>query len=84
MGLKTAIQMDPIAGIDINGDSTFALALEAQARGHALFYYEPHQLSMRDGRVYARMAQLSVKREKGAHFTLGEFARVISRRWTWC
>jgi glutathione synthase len=74
MGLKTAIQMDPIAGIDINGDSTFALALEAQARGHQLFYYEPHQLSMRDGRVYARMAELSVKREKGAHFTLGEFA----------
>jgi glutathione synthase len=74
MGLKTAIQMDPIAGIDINGDSTFALALEAQARGHQLFYYEPHQLSMRDGRVYARMSPLSVKREKGAHFTLGEFS----------
>jgi len=74
MSLKVAIQMDPIAAIDINGDSTFALALEASARGHQLFYYEPKQLSMRDGRVYARMAPLTVKREKGSHFTLGEFA----------
>lgn len=74
MSLKVAIQMDPIAAIDINGDSTFALALEASARGHQLFYYEPKQLSMRDGRVYARMAPLTVKREKGNHFKLGEFA----------
>ncbi|MGK2741861.1 glutathione synthase [Tepidicaulis sp. LMO-SS28] len=74
MSLTVAIQMDPIAAIDINGDSTFALALEASARGHQLFYYEPKQLSMRDGRVYARMAPLTVKREKGNHFTLGEFA----------
>lgn len=74
MGLKTAIQMDPIKDIDIDGDSTFALMLEAAARGHELFYYEPHQLSMRDGRVYARMAPLTVRRQQDAYFTLGEFA----------
>ena len=45
MSLAVAIQMDPIEGIDINADSTFALALEAQARGHALFIYQPQQLA---------------------------------------
>jgi len=74
MTLTVAIQMDPIEKIDINGDSTFALALEAQARGHELFYYGPKDLSWRDGKVTAFMRPLSVKNAKGDHFALGEAA----------
>ena len=72
MSLHVALQMDPVHTININGDSTFALGLEAQARGHTLFYYEPKNLSMRDGRVYARGHWLTLRREAGNHFTLGE------------
>jgi glutathione synthase len=71
MSLAVAIQMDPIETIDINGDSTFVLALEAQARGHALFHYLPRHLFFREGRVYARMRPLQVRRERGNHATLG-------------
>ncbi|MGX1198080.1 glutathione synthase [Parvibaculum sp. MBR-TMA-1.3b-4.2] len=69
--LSVAIQMDPIHTININADSTFALGLEAQARGHELFYYEPHELSMRDGRVFAHMRPMTLRREVGNHSTLG-------------
>ena len=72
MPLTVAIQMDPIERIDIGGDSTFALALEAQARGHKLWYYLPRHLAQRDGRVTARAQALSVRNERGNHFTLGE------------
>lgn len=72
MSLKVAIQMDPIAPINIDADSTFRLAEEAQARGHALFYYTPDALSWRDGQVRARGWPLTVRRDKGNHFTLGE------------
>jgi glutathione synthase len=71
MSLAVAIQMDPIESIDIDGDSTFALALEAQARGHALFHYLPQNLSLRDGRVLARAQPLEVRREAGNFFTKG-------------
>ncbi|MDA0786067.1 MAG: glutathione synthase [Proteobacteria bacterium] len=71
MSLAVAIQMDPINAIDINGDSTFALALEAQARGHGLFHYLPEDLSLRDGRVVAKARPLEVRREAGNHFSLG-------------
>lgn len=71
MSLKVAIQMDPVETINIHGDSTFALGLEAQKRGHTLFYYEPKNLSMRDGRVYARGHALELRREEGNHATLG-------------
>jgi glutathione synthase len=71
MSLKIAIQMDPIADIDIVGDTTFALALEAQARGHELFYYTPDALSMLDGIVSARLSPLKVADKQGAHFELG-------------
>ncbi len=70
MTLSVAIQMDPIHAIDIDGDSTFALALEAQARGHRMFYYEPKNLSYRSGRVFARGHHLTVRREKGDHYAL--------------
>jgi glutathione synthase len=76
MPLKVAVQMDPIERIRIAGDSTFALMLEAQARGHALHYYTPDRLSMRDGEVFAHVRPLTVKDEQGEHFALGEEARV--------
>jgi glutathione synthase len=72
MSLRVALQMDPIERIDIGGDSTFALALEAQARGHTLLYYGPRDLIFRDGAVSARARPLHVRAVKGDHFTLGE------------
>ncbi|MEQ8586555.1 MAG: glutathione synthase [Thalassobaculaceae bacterium] len=74
MGLEVAIQMDPIEPVDINADSTFALALEARKRGHKLYHYLPKHLSFRDRKVTARAAQLDVRRVAGDHFTLGERA----------
>jgi glutathione synthase len=73
MTLAVAIQMDPIEGINIDADSTFALALEAQARGHKLWHYLPADLTFAHGEVRARMRTLAVKREKGNHATLGAF-----------
>ncbi|MEX0752124.1 MAG: glutathione synthase [Xanthobacteraceae bacterium] len=75
MMLKVATQMDPIERINIRGDSTFALLLEAQARGHALCYYTPDKLAMRDGRVFAAVRPLKVRDTEGDHFTLGEARR---------
>ena len=72
MSLTVAIQMDPIERIDIGGDSTFALALEAQARGHGLLYYGPRDLSFGEGKVTARVRPLSVRAVRGDHFALGE------------
>jgi glutathione synthase len=69
--LTVAIQMDPIEKIDIGGDSTFAMALEAQTRGHSLVYYGPRDLTFRQGKVTARVRPLSVRAVKGDHFTLG-------------
>ena len=76
MALTVAIQMDPIEKIDIGGDSTFALALEAQARGHTLLYYGPRDLTFRDGAVSAVVRPLQVRATKGDHFTLGEAERL--------
>ena len=75
MPLTVAVQMDPIERINTAGDSTFALMLEAQARGHRLFYYTPDKLSMRDGVVTAPMQPVEVRDVKGDHFTLGEMER---------
>ncbi len=66
-----AIQMDPIEGIDINADSSFVLALEAQHRGYGLFHYQPMDLAFRGGRVTARARPLEVRRQVGDHYTLG-------------
>ncbi len=71
MSLAVAIQMDPIEGIDIDADSTFALALEAQRRGHGLYHYPPQNLTFRDGRVLATARSLEVRRKKGDHASLG-------------
>src|SRR3546814_18252835 len=71
MSLAVAIQMDPIHGIDIDADSTFVLALEAQRRGHAIYHYLPGDLAFRHNRLYAHARPLTVRRERGNHFTLG-------------
>lgn len=71
MSLTVAIQMDPVESIDINGDSSFALGLEAEARGHALYFYEPRHLSLIDRRVIAKARPLSLRREVGNHATVG-------------
>src|SRR5947199_3827922 len=73
MGLAVAIQMDPIDTINIDADSTFALALEAQQRGHGLFHYLPEALTLRDGRLYARGRRLEVARRHGNHHRFGDF-----------
>jgi glutathione synthase len=72
MTLNVAVQMDPIARINIRGDSTFALLLEAQKRGHGLSYFTPDKLSLRGDEVVAPVQLLSVRDEVGDHFTLGE------------
>ena len=72
MKLNVAVQMDPIARININGDSTFALLLEAQKRGHGLSYYTPDKLSLRGEELVAPVQLLNVRDEPGNHFTLGE------------
>ncbi|MCP5412829.1 MAG: glutathione synthase [Alphaproteobacteria bacterium] len=72
MALTVAIQMDPIEKIDIGGDSTFALALEGQRRGHGLLYYGPRDLSFMGGKVSAHVRPLNVRAVKGDHFALGE------------
>lgn len=76
MTLKVAVQMDPIERINIKGDSTFALLLEAQARGYPLSYYTPDRMAQVGDRLYARAEPLSVRDKAGDHFTLGEAERV--------
>ncbi len=76
MSLTVAIQMDPIESININGDSTFVLALEAQKRGYKLLHYLPKHLSFREGKVLARTRALQLRREVGNHFTLGDYESV--------
>jgi glutathione synthase len=66
--------MDPIETINIAGDSTFAIMLSAQARGHKLYHYLADALTYTDGRLYAGAHEISVRAEAGNHFTLGEFA----------
>ncbi|MGH1458855.1 MAG: glutathione synthase [Paracoccaceae bacterium] len=69
--MKIAFQMDPIGPININADSTFRIAEEAQARGHELFYYTPDCLAYDEGRITARGWPLKVQRVEGNHFSLG-------------
>lgn len=79
MSLAVAIQMDPLDGIDIDADSSFVLALEAQRRNHGLYHYLPRDLSYDHGRVVATARPLQVRREKGDHFTLGTPERLDLR-----
>ena len=72
MGLKVAFQMDPIDRIDIAGDSTFAMLLEAQSRGYDMFYYTPDKLALRDGKLIAHGATIAVEDKEGDHFSLSD------------
>ena len=76
MSLAVAIQMDPLDRIDINADSTFALALDAQRRGHGLYHYLPQDLSLRDGRVVARGRPFEVRREPERPGDFGAFQTI--------
>lgn len=75
MALKVAVQMDHISTVSIAGDTSFALSLEAQRRGHKLFHYTPDRLSMEGGKIYARLEAMEVRDVQGDHYTLGEEVR---------
>jgi len=72
MTLRVAVQMDPLETINIAGDSTFAIMLGAEARGHRLWHYAPEALSWRDGRLWAEAHPVTVRRVAGDHFTFGD------------
>ncbi len=76
MALKVALQMDPIGSVNIDADSTFRIALEAQIRGHRLFFYTPDRLAFVEGRVIARGQWIELRREKGNHVSFGEETEV--------
>ena len=75
MPLNVAVQMDHVSTVSIAGDTSFALSLEAQRRGHRLFHYTPDRLSMVGGRVFARVEAMTVRDEKDRHYSLGEAVR---------
>ncbi len=81
MSLKIAFQMDPIENVNIDGDSSFRLALEAQARGHELFYYTPDKLSFESGVITAEGWPLTLRRDPDDFFTLGEKQKVNLADW---
>ena len=85
--LKVAVQMDPMETVNIDGDSSFALMLEAQARGHRLWHYEVRHMALREGvstphgakrqeRLFAKARPVTVERRLGAHFSFGEIAEL--------
>ncbi len=76
MPLRIAVQMDHVSTVSIAGDTTFALSLEAQRRGHELFHYTPDKLSLRDGKAIAWAEPMQVRDVKGDHFTLGDQQRL--------
>jgi glutathione synthase len=76
MGLRVAVQMDPIDRINIEGDSTFAIMLGAQARGHRLYHYLAEDLNHADGRVWTRAFPVTVQRIEGDHYRLGDPVRI--------
>ena len=76
MSLRVAVQMDPLEGINIAGDSTFALMLAAQARGHRLFHYSAGDLSYRDGRLTAPARPVTVQKVAGDHHKSGDYQTI--------
>jgi glutathione synthase len=76
MSLAVAIQMDPLESINIDADSTFVLALEAQRRGHGLYHYLPKHLTYRNGRIIARARPFELRRQKGDHVRAGEATEI--------
>ncbi len=81
MPLRIACQMDPIDRIDIQGDSTFAMLLEAQQRGHELFYYTPPNLTLDGRHLVARGHTLTVEDKTGDHYRLSDARRVDLAEW---
>ncbi|AJY47579.1 glutathione synthase [Martelella endophytica] len=73
---NVAVQMDHISTVKIAGDSTFAMSLEAQARGYNLFHYTPDRLSLRDGKIFAAVEPMTLRDVEGDHYTLGASERV--------
>jgi glutathione synthase len=73
---NVAVQMDHVKSINITGDSTFAMSIEAQARGYKLFHYTPDRLSMLDGKIYTTVEPMELRDVKGDHYTLGEPERI--------
>ena len=73
---NVAVQMVHVSTISIDGDTTFALSIEAQSRGYNLFHYTPDRLSQRDGKVYASMEAMTLSDIEGDHYTLGERQRI--------
>lgn len=76
MTLKVAVQMDPLEGVNIEGDTTFLMMLSAQARGHSLWVYKADHLAMEDGRVTTRARKVTVQAVKGDHARFGEYERI--------
>ena len=76
MALRVAFQMDPIEHVDINADSSFRLALEAQELGHKLYYYTPDMLAVQNGRVTAKARKMVLRRELGNHVDLDDFETI--------
>ncbi|MBX3481754.1 MAG: glutathione synthase [Caulobacter sp.] len=72
MTLRVAVQMDPIERVNIDTDTSFLMMMNAQARGHKLWVYTPDKLSLEEGRVRARAIPVTLRAEKGDHFTAGE------------
>jgi glutathione synthase len=84
MTLSVAVLMDPIGAIKIAKDTSFAMLLEAQRRGHTLHYFEQGDLALRDGAPWARIATLSVRDDPQNWFTLGEAHGATCASSTWC
>src|SRR6202008_1692824 len=76
MPLTVAFQMDPLESINIDTDSSFMMALEAERRGHALLHYLPGQLSLNGHKLSATVRPFSVRQERGNHFTAGAAERI--------
>jgi glutathione synthase len=76
MPLTVAMQMDPMEGLNIAGDSSFAIMVAAQARGHRVYHYRPNDLSWRDGRLWTQARSVTVQPKAGDHFQFGENARL--------
>jgi glutathione synthase len=72
MTLRVAVQMDPLEGINIEGDSTFAIMLGAQRRGHVIYYYQAEDLSFEEGRLWTMAQPVTVQPVQGNHYTLGD------------
>ncbi|MBJ6120452.1 glutathione synthase [Sphingomonas mollis] len=72
MSLTVAVQMDPLADINIAGDSSFALMLSAQTRGHRLLHYDAGDLNWSEGRLWTRAHPVTVQRVQGDHFRVGD------------